>query len=57
MFESTFGKLPITIRKSLEKRLETLVLTIDEDKVPAIKEVILLAQSLRSELSKNHTKD
>ena len=57
MFESTFGKLPITIRKSLEKRLETLVLSIDEGKVPAIKEVILLAQSLRSELSKNHTKD
>lgn len=52
MFESLFKDLPVGLRRALEKRLESLVLDISEEKVPDLKAVINLTRSLRNDILK-----
>lgn len=57
MFEALFADLPLGVRRILEKRLETLVLSIDEDKVPDIKAIINLAHSMRRDINQLKKRD
>ena len=47
MFNDLFKSVPPAVRKKLQKRLEMLVLTLDESKVADVKAVVRLAQEFR----------